>query len=302
MSWLRAQGAESGTAGDRSLAGLVGRAFGRLCRAGGPVFLLARLEVSYASNASRSSRKNRRPVRCEGTFDSEDGWSTGLDAAVQVRKRMWRAPSWRCSRRSLRRRLPSISTAAWTGPGGGSGCSSGVGFSRGSALLSCHQFRSVRSEPYLVRRGVGGGGAERDAVHNDRDDRPPARGSRSVVPGQLLLLTPSTRWLCCCRWLLGLGLQRQSHRRQGEGGGVGVSCSVGGQDARTGGRRLRQGRGPTGRPGTQDRRPWLVRGRVQDGYPAARPEPGMQCGVRLQHPALRPPVPRLHDVLRQGLT
>ncbi|MFI7412242.1 hypothetical protein ACIBU0_26570 [Streptomyces sp. NPDC049627] len=44
-------------------------------------------EVSYPNNASRSSRKNRRPVRCEGTFVSEDGRSTDAHAAVQVRKR-----------------------------------------------------------------------------------------------------------------------------------------------------------------------------------------------------------------------
>lgn len=111
----QAQGTGSGTAGDRSLAGLVGRAFGRLGRFGGLVFLLAgfvlsgwgayegayaagwagtngtltvkQCEVSYPSNASRSSRKNRRPVRCEGTFVSEDGRSTDPNAAVQVRKR-----------------------------------------------------------------------------------------------------------------------------------------------------------------------------------------------------------------------
>lgn len=111
----QAQGAGSGTANDRSLAGVVGRTFGRLGRFGGLVFLLAGLalsgwgayegayaagwagtqgtltvkqcEVSYVSNASRSSRKNRRPVRCEGTFVSEDGKSTDAHAAVHIRKR-----------------------------------------------------------------------------------------------------------------------------------------------------------------------------------------------------------------------
>lgn len=111
----RTQGTGSGTGTDRSLTGLVGGAFGRLGRAGGLVFLLAGLalsgwgayegayaagwagtqgtltvqqcEVSYPNNASRSSRKNRRPVRCEGTFVSEDGRSTDAHAAVQVRKR-----------------------------------------------------------------------------------------------------------------------------------------------------------------------------------------------------------------------
>ncbi|NUP17885.1 MAG: hypothetical protein HOZ81_17695 [Streptomyces sp.] len=111
----RTQGTGSGTGVDRSLAGLVGGAFGRLGRAGGLVFLLAGLvvsgwgayegayaagwagthgtltvqqcDVSYPANASRSSRKNRRPVRCEGTFVSEDGKSTDVHAAVQVRQR-----------------------------------------------------------------------------------------------------------------------------------------------------------------------------------------------------------------------
>ncbi|MFC3578142.1 hypothetical protein ACFOZ0_33785 [Streptomyces yaanensis] len=100
---------------DRSLAGLVGRAFGRLGRWGGLVFLLAGLalsgwgayegaylagwagthgtltvkqcEVSYPNNASRSSHKNRRPVRCEGTFVSDDGKGRDAAAAVQVRHR-----------------------------------------------------------------------------------------------------------------------------------------------------------------------------------------------------------------------
>ncbi|MEU9287129.1 hypothetical protein AB0D57_21040 [Streptomyces sp. NPDC048275] len=111
----RTQGTGKGTGTDRSLAGLVGRAFGRLGRAGGLVFLLAglalsgfgayegayaagwagthgtltveRCDVSYPNNASRSSRKNRRPVRCEGTFASDDGKSTDANAAVQVRQR-----------------------------------------------------------------------------------------------------------------------------------------------------------------------------------------------------------------------
>ncbi|MFE0257225.1 hypothetical protein [Streptomyces sp. NPDC059010] len=111
----RTQGTGSGTGVDRSLAGLVGGALGRLGRAGGLVFLLAGLVVSgwgayegayaagwagthgtltvkqcdvgYPGNASRNSRKNRRPVRCEGTFRSEDGKSTDANAAVQVRHR-----------------------------------------------------------------------------------------------------------------------------------------------------------------------------------------------------------------------
>ncbi|TXS53898.1 hypothetical protein EAO75_07180 [Streptomyces sp. uw30] len=111
----RTQGTGRGTGIDRSLTRLVGGAFGRLGRAGGLVFLIAGLtvsgfgayegayaagwagtrgtltvqqcEVSYPSSASRSSRKNRRPVRCEGTFVSEDGKSTDTGAAVQVRQR-----------------------------------------------------------------------------------------------------------------------------------------------------------------------------------------------------------------------
>ncbi|WP_405589910.1 hypothetical protein [Streptomyces sp. NBC_01092] len=111
----RTQGTASGAGVDHSLTGLVGGAFGRLGRAGGLVFLIAGLtvsgfgayegvyaagwagtrgtltvqqcEVSYPSNASRSSRKNRRPVRCEGTFVSENGKSTDAGAAVQVRQR-----------------------------------------------------------------------------------------------------------------------------------------------------------------------------------------------------------------------
>jgi hypothetical protein len=43
--------------------------------------------VSYPNNASRSSRKNRRPIRCEGTFAPEDGKSADANAAVQVRHR-----------------------------------------------------------------------------------------------------------------------------------------------------------------------------------------------------------------------
>ncbi|MGW1259157.1 hypothetical protein ACWD5Q_29240 [Streptomyces sp. NPDC002513] len=100
---------------DRSATGLVGRAFGRLGRAGGLVFLLAGLalsgwgayegaylagwagthgtltvkqcEVSYPNNASRSHRKNRRPIRCAGSFVSDDGQSKDAGAAVQVRQR-----------------------------------------------------------------------------------------------------------------------------------------------------------------------------------------------------------------------
>jgi len=109
----QAQGAGSGRGGDGSLTGLLGRAFGRLGRWGGLVFLLAGLalsgwgayegaypagwagthgtltvkqcEVGYPNNASRSTRRNRRPVRCEGTFLSDDGESTAAGAAVQVR-------------------------------------------------------------------------------------------------------------------------------------------------------------------------------------------------------------------------
>ncbi|GAA4802512.1 hypothetical protein [Streptomyces ziwulingensis] len=104
-----------GSATDRLSTGLVGRAFGRLGRAGGLIFLLAglvlsgwgayegsyaagwagtrgtltvqRCDVSYPNNASRSSRKNRRPVRCEGTFVSEDGGGRDAHAAVRVRQR-----------------------------------------------------------------------------------------------------------------------------------------------------------------------------------------------------------------------
>ncbi|MCZ9338421.1 hypothetical protein NGM37_11600, partial [Streptomyces sp. TRM76130] len=89
-------------------------ALGRLGRAGGLVFLLAGLllsgwgayqgaylagwagthgtltveqcDVSYPNNASRSSRKNRRPVRCAGTFVSDDGTHRDPEAAVQVRQ------------------------------------------------------------------------------------------------------------------------------------------------------------------------------------------------------------------------
>ncbi|MPY60301.1 hypothetical protein [Streptomyces spongiae] len=103
------------TGKDSSAAGLVGRAFGRLGRAGGLVFLIAGLalsgwgayegayaagwagthgtltvkqcEVSYPNNASRSSRKNRRPIRCTGTFVSENGKSKDTNAAVQLRQR-----------------------------------------------------------------------------------------------------------------------------------------------------------------------------------------------------------------------
>ncbi|MEV6741665.1 hypothetical protein AB0N14_34065 [Streptomyces sp. NPDC051104] len=114
MAQTHSTGKDKGT--DRSpAAGLVGRAFGRLGRWGGLVFLLAGLalsgwgayegaylagwagthgtltvkqcEVSYPNNASRSSRKNRRPVRCEGTFVSDDGKSKDAAAAVQVRHR-----------------------------------------------------------------------------------------------------------------------------------------------------------------------------------------------------------------------
>lgn len=100
---------------DGALTGLVGRAFGRLGRAGGLVFLLAGLalsgwgayegayaagwagthgtltvkqcEVGVVNNASRSSRKNRRPIRCDGTFLAEDGGSSDAHAAVRVRHR-----------------------------------------------------------------------------------------------------------------------------------------------------------------------------------------------------------------------
>ncbi|MEV1084343.1 hypothetical protein AB0I98_40080 [Streptomyces sp. NPDC050211] len=111
----RTQATGKVTGPDRSAAGLLGRALGRLGRAGGLVFLLAGLalsgygayegaytagwagthgtltvqqcEVSYPNNASRSSRKNRRPVRCEGTFVADGGTNTDPKAAVQVRQR-----------------------------------------------------------------------------------------------------------------------------------------------------------------------------------------------------------------------
>lgn len=111
----RTQATGKGTGSDRSAAALLGRALGRLGRAGGLVFLLAGLalsgfgayegsyaagwtgtagtltvqqcEVSYPNNASRSSRKNRRPVRCEGTFVADGGTSRDPNAAVQVRQR-----------------------------------------------------------------------------------------------------------------------------------------------------------------------------------------------------------------------
>ncbi|MFI9647846.1 hypothetical protein ACIHAA_16310 [Streptomyces sp. NPDC052040] len=113
MNGTQGAGKRKGTG--PSLDGLVGRAFGRLGRAGGLVFLLAGLalsgwgayegayvsgwagthgtltvkqcEVSYPNNASRSSRKNRRPIRCEGSFVSDDGKSVDAGAAVQVRHR-----------------------------------------------------------------------------------------------------------------------------------------------------------------------------------------------------------------------
>ncbi|MER6016009.1 hypothetical protein [Streptomyces bluensis] len=106
---------KQGTRTNSFLAGLVSRAFGRLGRAGGLVFLAAGLalsgwgayegayaagwagthgtlkvkecEVSYPNNASRSSRKNRRPIRCDGTFVSDNGKSQDANAAVQVRHR-----------------------------------------------------------------------------------------------------------------------------------------------------------------------------------------------------------------------
>ena len=113
-----AHGTGKGEADDRSatgLHGLVSGALGRLGRWGGLVFLLAglalsgwgayegaylagwagthgtltvqRCEVSYPNNASRSSRKNRRPVRCEGLFVSDGGAGRDAGAAVQVRQR-----------------------------------------------------------------------------------------------------------------------------------------------------------------------------------------------------------------------
>ncbi|MPY49029.1 hypothetical protein [Streptomyces acidicola] len=106
---------KQGTGTNSFLARLVGRAFGRLGRAGGLVFLVAGLalsgwgayeaaytagwagthgtltvkecEESYPNNASRSSRKNRRPIRCDGTFVSDNGKSEDANAAVQVRHR-----------------------------------------------------------------------------------------------------------------------------------------------------------------------------------------------------------------------
>ncbi|MBT2413086.1 hypothetical protein J7I94_21410 [Streptomyces sp. ISL-12] len=103
------------SSGPSGASGLVAGALGRLGRAGGLVFLLAglllsgwgayegaylagwagthgtltveRCDISYLNNASRSSRKNRRPVRCAGTFVSDDGRSRDAGAAVQVRQR-----------------------------------------------------------------------------------------------------------------------------------------------------------------------------------------------------------------------
>ncbi|GAA2286255.1 hypothetical protein GCM10010145_66020 [Streptomyces ruber] len=114
-----AQGPEKSTGKgstiDRFLSKLVAGTFGRLGRAGGLAFLAAGLvlsgfgayegtyaagwagtrgtltveecTVSYPNNASRSSRKNRRPIRCEGTFVSEDGRRRDTSAAVQMRQR-----------------------------------------------------------------------------------------------------------------------------------------------------------------------------------------------------------------------
>ncbi|MCL6672699.1 MULTISPECIES: hypothetical protein [Streptomyces] len=114
----QAQGTGKGDAGDGSatgLNGLVSGALGRLGRWGGLVFLLAglalsgwgayqgsylagwagthgtltvqRCEVSYPNNASRSSRKNRRPVRCEGVFVADGGADREAGASVRVRQR-----------------------------------------------------------------------------------------------------------------------------------------------------------------------------------------------------------------------
>jgi hypothetical protein len=44
-------------------------------------------EVSYPNNASRSSRKNRRTVRCYGTFVSDDGKTEGINASLQGKRR-----------------------------------------------------------------------------------------------------------------------------------------------------------------------------------------------------------------------
>lgn len=114
----QAQGAGKGDAGDGSatdLHGLVGQALGRLGRWSGLVFLLAglalsgwgayegsylagwaathgtltvqRCEASHPNNASRSSRRNRRPVRCEGVFVADGGKGRDAGAAVRVRRR-----------------------------------------------------------------------------------------------------------------------------------------------------------------------------------------------------------------------
>lgn len=103
------------TVNDRSLSGRVGGVLGRLGRAGGVVFLLVGLvlggvgayqgayaagwvgthgtvtvegcEVNYPHNASRSSRKNRRIVRCYGTFVSDDGKSKDVNATLEGQRR-----------------------------------------------------------------------------------------------------------------------------------------------------------------------------------------------------------------------
>ncbi|MET7478719.1 hypothetical protein ABZT17_30740 [Streptomyces sp. NPDC005648] len=104
-----------GEGGDRSAASSLDKALGRLGRWGGVLFLLAGLalsgwgayegtylagwagahgtltvrqcEVGHPNNAARSSRKNRRPVRCEGAFVSDDGRNRDPGAAVRVRHR-----------------------------------------------------------------------------------------------------------------------------------------------------------------------------------------------------------------------
>ncbi|MDQ0993397.1 hypothetical protein [Streptomyces sp. V3I7] len=150
----RTQGTAQRSAIDRFLLGLVSRTFGRLGRAGGLVFLLAglivsglgayqgayaagwagthgtltveRCEVSYLNNASRSSRKNRRPIRCHGTFVSEDGKSKDTNAAVQLRARLAQGTQ-----------LPVQQTDAPTGTNGTDGDYVATGLDRALRWFSC---------------------------------------------------------------------------------------------------------------------------------------------------------------------
>ncbi|WP_427165739.1 hypothetical protein ACQF4J_14260 [Streptomyces sp. C1-1] len=51
------------------------------------ILTVRQCEVSYPNNASRGSRKNRRPMRCEGVCVSDGGRSRDAGVAVQVRRR-----------------------------------------------------------------------------------------------------------------------------------------------------------------------------------------------------------------------